>query len=62
MLHTPRITPLPEDEWDDATRPLITANWFSDRPTKGQAFFNNTLGCQPDPQLPPLPRVDLTGG
>lgn len=34
-----RIPPLREDEWDDETRALVTTNWFSDRPTKGQAFF-----------------------
>jgi len=34
-----RIPPLLEEEWDDETRALVTTNWFSDRPTKGQAFF-----------------------
>ena len=35
----PRIPPLPEEAWDAETKTLITANWFSDRPTKGQSFF-----------------------
>ena len=39
MPDDPRIPPLPEDEWDADTRALITASWFSDRPTKGQNFF-----------------------
>jgi 4-carboxymuconolactone decarboxylase len=39
MPTRPRIPPLPEDEWDDDTEALITASWFSDRPTKGQNFF-----------------------
>ena len=39
MPDAPRIAPLSEDQWDDDTRALITANWFSDRPTRGQAFF-----------------------
>jgi AhpD family alkylhydroperoxidase len=39
MPSTPRIPPLPESEWDSDTHALITTNWFSDRPTKGQDFF-----------------------
>jgi AhpD family alkylhydroperoxidase len=39
-MHTQgRMTPLPENEWDEDTEGLITASWFSDRPTKGQNFF-----------------------
>ena len=40
MARMPRMPPLPEETWDEDTRALITANWFSDRPTKGQSFFN----------------------
>jgi 4-carboxymuconolactone decarboxylase len=39
MSNTPRIPPLPEEEWDDDTYALVTMNWFADRPTKGQNFF-----------------------
>jgi 4-carboxymuconolactone decarboxylase len=39
MPDHPRIPPLPQDEWDEDTEKLITASWFSDRPTKGQNFF-----------------------
>jgi alkylhydroperoxidase family enzyme len=39
MPSAPRIPPLPEDQFDDDVRALITTNWFSDRPTKGQNFF-----------------------
>jgi 4-carboxymuconolactone decarboxylase len=39
MPNDPRIPPLPEVEWDEDTETLITASWFSDRPTRGQNFF-----------------------
>lgn len=44
MTRAPRITPIPEAEWDEETRTLIQTPWFADRPTRGQNFFK-TFVC-----------------
>ena len=39
MARSPRLPPLSDEQLDDEARTLVTASWFSDRPTNGQNFF-----------------------